>query len=121
VITPAQFRALALSLPGAVEQAHQAHPDFRVNTKVFATLGYPDDGHAMVKLTPEQQAVLVAAEPAMFRPANGAWGRRGSTLMALAEVDETTAFSALRMAWGGSQSPPIAPRAARRTRRDGAP
>jgi hypothetical protein len=105
LITAAQFRALALSLPGAVEQAHQAHPDFRVGTRVFATLGYPDDGHGMVKLTPEQQAVVVGAEPAVFRPANGAWGRRGSTLVALGAADETTALSALRMAWGEMPAP----------------
>ncbi len=99
-MTAEQFRALALGLPGAVEHAHHAHPDFRVGKKVFASLGYPDAGHGMVKLTPEQQAVLVAAEPGMFRPANGAWGRQGSTLVVLRAVDETTALSALRMARG---------------------
>jgi hypothetical protein len=100
LISAEQFRALALGLPGAVEHTHHAHPDFRVGKKVFASLGYPDAGHGMVKLTPEQQAVLVAAEPGIFRPANGAWGRQGSTLVVLSAVDETTALSALRMARG---------------------
>jgi len=44
---------MALSLPGAIEAAHMAHPDFRVGGKIFATLGYPQKGFAMVQLTPE--------------------------------------------------------------------
>ena len=40
--------------------------DFRVRNEGFATLGYPDVAFGMVKVTPEEQAVLVAAEPAMF-------------------------------------------------------
>jgi hypothetical protein len=100
LISADQFRALALSLAGAHEQSHQGHADFRVGKKVFATLGYPDAAHGMVKLSPEQQAVLIGAEPAMFRPAAGAWGRKGSTLAVLAALDETTALSALGMARG---------------------
>ena len=41
-MTATQFRKLALSLPDVVESSHQAHPDFRVLNKIFATLGYPD-------------------------------------------------------------------------------
>ena len=33
----------------------------------------------MVKLAPEQQQMLVAAEPAMFVPVKGTWGLRGAT------------------------------------------
>jgi hypothetical protein len=94
-MTAAEFRALALSLPGAVEHAHHQHPDFRVGKKIFATLGYPDADHAMVKLTPTQQAVLTQAEPGIFTPAKGAWGRAGATLMRLAAADAATARSAL--------------------------
>jgi hypothetical protein len=93
------FRRLALSLPEAAEGAHMGHPDFRVRNKIFATLGVPDAAWGMVKLTPEQQEVLIAAEPEAFRPAAGAWGRRGSTHVRLAAVDATTLRSALGMAW----------------------
>ena len=41
----------------------------------------------MVKLAPEQQQMLVAAEPVMFIPVKGTWGLRGATLVRLAEVD----------------------------------
>ena len=75
------------------------HPDFRVRSKVFASLGTPDRGWGTVKLTPEQQGVLIEAVPAAFRPAAGAWGQRGWTHVSLAAVDGTTLRSALAMAW----------------------
>jgi hypothetical protein len=39
------------------------------------------------------------AEPAMFTPAAGAWGRRGWTRVSLSAVDAATLKSALGMAW----------------------
>ena len=99
-MTPAAFRKLALSFEGAVEGAHGGHADFRSGGKVFATMGYPDDRHAMVKLTPDQQRLLVDAEPAMFLPVRGGWGLRGATNVRLAAVDAKTARSALTMALG---------------------
>jgi hypothetical protein len=98
-MSPKDFRRIALSLPEAVEGAHGGHPDFRVGKKVFASLGYPDVGSGMVKLAPEQQAVLVAAEPKVFVPVPGGWGRNGSTLVRLAAADAVTLESALAMAW----------------------
>jgi hypothetical protein len=97
-MTPAAFRKLALALDGASEGAHGGHPDFRAGGKVFATMGYPDGGWAMVKLTPDQQEMLCAAEPVMFRPVKGGWGLRGATNLSLAEADARTARSALAMA-----------------------
>jgi hypothetical protein len=38
-MTPDQFRSLALRFPGVVESLHMNHPDFRIEGKVFATLG----------------------------------------------------------------------------------
>jgi hypothetical protein len=98
-VTPATFRRLALSLPEASEGSHMGHPDFRVRNKIFASLGGPDTNWGTVKLTPDQQEVLLAAEPAMFKPAAGAWGRRGWTRVNLAAADAATLRSALDMAW----------------------
>ena len=86
-------------MPEATESAHGGHPDFRVANKVFASLGVPDKAWGMVKLTPEQQDILVDAEPGAFKPAAGAWGRRGYTHVRLAAVDQKTLGSALAMAW----------------------
>src|SRR5512143_2938949 len=98
-MSAARFRRNALALPGANEGAHQGHADFRVGKRVFASLGYPDDAWGMVKLTPEQQAIVVEAEPGVFRPVPGGWGRSGSTNVLLARADAATLRSAITMAW----------------------
>ena len=94
-----RFRRIALALPGAVEGAHQGTADFRVGKRIYATLGYPDDAWGMVKLTSEQQSMLVEAEPEIFRPVPGGWGKGGATNVRLAKADATTLKSALSMAW----------------------
>ena len=98
-MTIARFRRIALSLPEAMEGSHHGKADFRVGKRVFATLGYPDEKWGMVKLTPEQQTMLVDAEPSVFRPVPGAWGKNGSTNVLLAKADQATLRSALMMAW----------------------
>jgi len=97
-VTGEDFRRLALALPQAVEQGHRNHPDFRVGGKIFATLDGAERRGAL-KLTPDQQEVLMAAEPGLFNPAAGAWGARGWTHIELPGADEGAARSALAMAW----------------------
>jgi hypothetical protein len=98
-MTVHQFRRMALSLPEVEEVGHMNHPDFRVRGKIFATLGYPDQGWGMVKLTPEQQRVFVQANPDVFALARGAWGIRGSTLVQLRAADADTVREAMKAAW----------------------
>ena len=71
-MTPATFRRLALSLPEALESSHMDHPDFRVRGRVFASLGYPEQAHGTVKLTPAQQEAEMAEHPEVFTLAAGA-------------------------------------------------
>jgi hypothetical protein len=97
--TSDDFRRFALSFPGAEEKAHMSHPDFRAGGKIFATLGVPDETHGMVSLLPEQQELAMAAEPEAFRPASGAWGRGGSTLVRLDRVSDEWMERTLRWAW----------------------
>ena len=75
------------------------HPDFRLRKKIFATLGYPDENWGMVKLTPEQQALFVQAEPEVFVPAAGAWGGRGATTVHLVSATKDMLRPALVAAW----------------------
>lgn len=105
-MSQARFRKIALSLPDVVEGAHGGHADFRTRGRIFATLGYPDDAWGMVKLTPEQQAMVVEAEPEIFRPVPGGWGKSGSTNVRLAKADPTTLRSALKMAWDNAAAKP---------------
>ena len=78
-MTPDEFRKMALEIPTAVERSHMNHRDFRVAGKIFASLGVPDEGWGMVKLTPEQQRTLIEKAPEVFKPSSGAWGRQGYT------------------------------------------
>ena len=78
-MTSNDFRKLALSFPEAIESAHMHHPDFRVAGKIFATIGYPDENWAVVKLKPDEQEEFVRNNPEVFKPVKGAWGRQGST------------------------------------------
>ena len=103
-MTASGFRRIALGLEGAVERAHQGHPDFRANGRIFATLGYPDRKWGMVALTPEQQRRYVRDHPATFVPVKGAWGEQGSTNVRLDAADEETLGDAMTVAWQNTVS-----------------
>lgn len=98
-MTPNEFRKLALNFPATEEREHMRHPDFRVAGKIFATMGYPNRQHAMVKVTPVEQEMLVQAEPTVFSPVTGAWGRKGCTSVALKVARKESIRRALRAAW----------------------
>jgi len=98
-MTPSEFRRLALSFPETEERAHMDHPDFRVAGKIFATLGYPEEGWAMAKITPVEQEMLVKAQPKVFNPCTGVWGRRGATNVRLKSARKPTLRRALEAAW----------------------
>lgn len=94
-MTQEDFRRVALSIAGASESAHMGHPDFRIREKIFATLGYPDQSWAMLKLTPEQQRGFVQSEPDAFVPVKGAWGVKGATNVRLSRAKEALVHEAL--------------------------
>lgn len=101
-------RRLALAMPQAEEKAHFGKADFRVRDRIFMSL--PEVGRAVVKLTPEQQEILVGAAPGIFAPVKGGWGRKGWTSVILAAADEAALKSAIVQAWRN-----VAPPALRRT------
>jgi len=98
-MTPNEFRELALSFPEAIESAHMHHPDFRVAGKIFATLGYPNENSATVKLSPDEQKEFVRSNSDVFQPAKGAWGRQGSTIVDLPAATMNIVREALTAAW----------------------
>lgn len=117
-MTANEFRSLALSMPEAIEGSHNGHPDFRVRhsdtkTRIFASLFVPFDeqqkrareqGNAggrewgMVKLTPQQQAEFIEADPEIFKPVAGGWGRQGATQVRLDSGSESTSQARCRAA-----------------------
>lgn len=98
-MTAQEFRRLVLSLPEVTESAHMGHPDFRVENRIFATLGFPGRGWAMIKLAPEEQEWLVRADPETFTPVPGGWGRAGGTNVRLRSAGKGQVREALRSAW----------------------
>jgi hypothetical protein len=97
-MTVEAFRKLALSFPEATESAHMGHPDFRVRGKIFATI-WPTAGLGMVKLTPAQQTSFMKAEPTVFVPVPGGWGRGGATHVRLKAAKKAGVLKALATAW----------------------
>jgi hypothetical protein len=98
-VTIADFRRLALSLPGAQEGSHMGSADFRVGGHIFATLAAQNKGYGNLMLSPELQAGFVAEAPAIFLPVAGGWGRNGATHIRLAQANEDLLEGALRAAW----------------------
>lgn len=97
MVTVAAFRALALGMPDATEAPHFELASFRAHGKIFSTLS-DKLGRAMVKLTPEQQEMMTAAEPKVFERIPNAWGEKGATWMHLKAADKATVLSALKAA-----------------------
>jgi hypothetical protein len=84
-MTGAELRRIALGLPDAQERETWGHPTFRVRGKIFASMA-GDGSSATVKATPEEQAALVAADPATFGVASHV-GQHGWVTVRLDGVD----------------------------------
>ncbi len=97
-MTEDEYRAIALSLPEATEGAHMGHADFRVRSKIFATL-WADGVTAVLKLTPDQQALLLETGGEVYSPAKGAWGARGMTQVRLDKANADMLQGPLWWAW----------------------
>ena len=106
-MTPQAFLALALTLPETAVGRHQAGEDLRVGGKIFASPATRPGATAVVKLTLEQREMLCAAEPDVFRPVEGMGYAKGWTRITVANIDETTARSALQMAWRNVAPPKV--------------
>jgi hypothetical protein len=88
---------MALALPGAQQSGHFEVVDFRVRNKIFATL--PDDERMVLRLTPEEQAAVVAADPGTYSPTPGRYGELGWTYVVLASADAGELRELVTEAW----------------------
>jgi hypothetical protein len=95
----ADFRRIALRLPGAEEGSHMGSADFRVGGRIFATLAAQSKGYGNLMLDIEHQQAFVEEQPDLFLPIAGGWGRMGMTHIRLAEANEDLLSGALRTAW----------------------
>jgi YjbR len=93
----ADFRRIALSLPGVAEYSHFDRRAFKARV-TFATLA-PDESSANIKFAPDEQALKCAVAPDAFAALDNAWGRQGWTRATLAALSEPELKAALEMAW----------------------
>ena len=96
--------AIALGMPGAEESAHFGKRDFRVGEKIFMSL--PQAGRAVLKLTPDQQAMVVETDPGFYAPVPGGWGAKGWTSLYFDGADGERVRPLIGTAWRD-----VAPRA----------
>lgn len=89
MVTTARFQALALAFDDASTAPHRDRLAFRTPQRIYATLA-SDGASANLKLSPEQQEVLVTSRPDAFAPVPGGWGRQGWTTVTLAAADEAS-------------------------------
>lgn len=97
-MTPEAFRTLAVSFPRAQERLMLGSQEFRVKDKAFATLGWPEAGSALLRLTPKDQARFMRICASLTSEPGGR-GKRGITRLRLAGADPATISAAVRAAW----------------------
>ncbi len=98
MVTLEQARALALTLPEAVEQDHHGRPSFRVAAKIYATLW--DTEHMNVMLDEPGIRTAVAAHPDCCAEVH--WGRRlAAVRVHLPAVERALLSELLADAWEG--------------------
>jgi hypothetical protein len=96
MLSAADARALALNLPGAIEQDHHGRPSFRVRGKIFATLWSPSALNVMVG--DELIRAAVASEPGACSPRY--WGTRLAAVQVDLELaDPELVRDLLQAAW----------------------
>lgn len=89
-------RRAALALPEAYEEGHFDIPSFRVAKKIFCTV-HLDQPRIVLKLDPEDQLNLL--EEGVVAPVDGAYGRKGWTLVYFERIDAGRLATLLRLAW----------------------
>jgi hypothetical protein len=103
VISPADARALALSLPDATEQDHHGRPSFRVDGRIFATLW--DERHVNVML--DEPGILTAVEAEPEACSEVWWGRRrAAARVDLQRAEPELLRELLTDAWEGKRKTP---------------
>ncbi len=96
-MTNEQLRAMALGLPGAEQRETWGHPTFRVRNRIF--VGMAAGGTtASVKASREEQAALIATDPATFSVAPNV-GRHGWVEVRLDGVDPEEMQELVTEAW----------------------
>jgi hypothetical protein len=98
MVSLAEARKLATSLPEVEEKSHFNQPDFRVKGKIFAVI-HAATSEVMVKLSLVDQSAFCSFDKAVIYPVPGGWGKKGATLVNLEKVKKEMFKDALATAW----------------------
>jgi hypothetical protein len=107
VSSAADFRKIALALPGAYEDLHRGKPAFRVEKRIFGMLGktggqgflgLDQDQAAVLKLDRDDQLNMAAAFEDAVTPAE-TYGHHGWTYVRLDRLAEADLATLVRLAW----------------------
>lgn len=103
----ADFRRIALALPGAYEDLHRGKPAFRVEKKIFGMLGKAggqgfmdlnQDRAAVLKLERDDQLNMAAAFAGAVTPTER-YGHHGWTYVRLDRLTADDVETLVRLAW----------------------
>jgi hypothetical protein len=98
VVTVAQARTLALSLPEAIEADHHGRPSFRVGGRIFATLW--DGEHMNVMI--DESGIRTATESHPEVCSEVWWGKRlAAVRVTLPDAERELLAELLTDAWEG--------------------
>ena len=86
MVTPSQVQSLALAFAESSESPHFEKTSFRVGKKIFATMNSTQK-EVVVKLTDADQDIFCSANGGAIQPVEGAWGKKGWTLVKLDLVE----------------------------------
>ncbi len=104
-MSPEAFVALGAGLAMVKTKTVMGAVRLAVHGRTFATVGWPQPGWAVVKLSPQDQRGFVATHEAIA-PEPGYRGRKGVTLVRLGGVNDGVAARLLVSAWQLALSSP---------------
>lgn len=107
-MTEDELVAFALGLPEAAEASHFGTRDFRVRGKIFLAL--PSREFGVIKLTPDQQRLVLETAAGTVTAVPGGWGLRGWTRVHFLEAGDDMVRHLVRRAWTN-----VAPKSLRQT------
>ncbi len=96
--TIADYRQLALELPGVTEVAHFERRAFRTNRKIFASM-LEKEGIAVALLNPAEQYTYCKLDPKNIYPVPNKWGQSGATQLNLKSIKKTILREVLHTAY----------------------
>lgn len=98
MISPKEFKSIALSFPEAEEHKHFENIAFKVSKKIFVTLNEKKN-QACVKLSLVDQDVFALAAKSVIYPVPNKWGKQGWTIIELDKIKADLLTDALTMAF----------------------